>query len=94
MSPEKAKVVIKNECYIFDPMNLDRTTMVNEALDIAVSAIDTNVKNEILEKMVAVQDEVIQMQDEQINNLTELVKIYRLKLERVKALISTLEGDK
>ena len=43
MSPEKAKAVIKNECYIFDPLNLDRTTMVNEALDVALLYIDKNV---------------------------------------------------
>ena len=49
--------------------------------------------NEILEQMVKVQDEMIQLQDEQIKNLTELVKFYRLKLEKVKALISALEGE-
>ena len=39
MTREKAISIIKSECYIFDPLNLDRSTMVNTALDIAIKAL-------------------------------------------------------
>ena len=33
--------IIKEECYVSNLMNLDRTIMVNRALDNAVSALET-----------------------------------------------------
>ena len=40
MTNEEAKKIIKSECYIADLLNLDRTQMVNTALDIAVKALE------------------------------------------------------
>lgn len=40
MTREEAICVIKSECYIFDPLNLDRSTMVNTALDMAIKALE------------------------------------------------------
>ena len=40
MTREEARAIIKSECYIFDPLNLDRSTMVNTALDIAIKALE------------------------------------------------------
>ena len=40
MTREEAIGIIKSECYIFDPLNLDRSTMVNTALDIAIKALE------------------------------------------------------
>ena len=39
MTLEEAKKIIKSECYIADLLNLDRTRMVNTALDMAIMAI-------------------------------------------------------
>jgi hypothetical protein len=39
MTKEEAIDIIKSECYIFNPLNFDRTTMVNTALDIAIKAL-------------------------------------------------------
>lgn len=35
---EKAIKVVKSECYVFNPLNMDRTTMVNKALDTLIGA--------------------------------------------------------
>jgi hypothetical protein len=41
MTNAKAIEVIRENCYVFNPMNLDRTTLVNTALDTAIKAIPT-----------------------------------------------------
>ena len=38
MTLDKAKKIIKSECYIADLLNLDRTRMVNMALDTVIEA--------------------------------------------------------
>lgn len=40
MTREEAIGIIKSECYIFDPLNLDRSTMVNTALDMAIILLE------------------------------------------------------
>ena len=40
MTKEDAIDIIKSECYVFNPLNLDRSTMVNTALDMAVKALE------------------------------------------------------
>ena len=40
MTLEKAKKIIKSECYIADLLNLDRTRMVNTALDTVIEAAE------------------------------------------------------
>ena len=44
MTREEAIGIIKSECYIFDPLNLDRSTMVNTALDMAIIALEKETK--------------------------------------------------
>ena len=39
ISNEKAKEIIKDECYVFNPLNFDRTTFINSALDQAIEAL-------------------------------------------------------
>ena len=39
MTREKAIEVIKSECYVFNPLNLDRTTLINTALDVAIESL-------------------------------------------------------
>ena len=40
MTLDEAINIIKSECYVFNPLNFDRSTMVNTALDMAVEALD------------------------------------------------------
>ncbi len=40
MTLEKAKKIIKSECYIADLLDLDRTRMVNTALDTVIEAAE------------------------------------------------------
>ena len=39
MTIDEAIGIIKSECYVFNPLNLDRSTMVNTALDMAIKAL-------------------------------------------------------
>ena len=40
MTREEAINIIKSECYVFNLLNLDRSTMVNAALDMAIKALE------------------------------------------------------
>ena len=40
MTREEAVNIIKSECYIFNPLNLDMSTRINTALDMAIEALD------------------------------------------------------
>lgn len=40
MTNKEAIRIIKEECYIFNMLNLDRTTLVNTALDRAIAALE------------------------------------------------------
>ena len=40
MTNKEAKEIIKSECYVFNPLNLDRTTKINTALDVAIEALE------------------------------------------------------
>ena len=50
MTREEAIGVIKSECYVFNPLNFDRSTTINTALDIAIKALD---QESILDKLRA-----------------------------------------
>lgn len=39
MTKEEAINVLKSECYVFNPLNFDRTTLINMALDTAIEAL-------------------------------------------------------
>ena len=40
MTNKEAKEIINSECYIFNPLNFDKSTMVNTALDVAIKALE------------------------------------------------------
>ena len=40
MTNKEAKEIIESECYVFNPLNFDRTTKVNTALDVAIKALN------------------------------------------------------
>lgn len=50
MTNKEAKEIIESECYVFNPLNLDRTTKINTALDVAIKALE---KESILDKIRA-----------------------------------------
>ena len=39
MTAREAIDVIRSECYVFNPLNFDKSTMINTALDMAVNAL-------------------------------------------------------
>lgn len=40
MTASEAIKIIKSECYVFNPLNFDRTRIINAALDYAVEALE------------------------------------------------------
>ena len=50
MTKEEAKEIIESECYVFNPLNFDRTTRINTALDVAVETLE---KEPIIDKIRA-----------------------------------------
>ena len=40
MTNKEAKEIIESECYVFNPLNFDRTTKINTALDMAIKALE------------------------------------------------------
>ena len=40
MTREEAINVIKSECYVFNPLDFDKSTMINTALDMAIEALE------------------------------------------------------
>ena len=57
MTREEAINIIKSECYIFNPLDFDKSTMVNTALDIAIEALEkqdriAQVVEDILDKLI------------------------------------------
>lgn len=40
MTREEAVNIIKSECYVFNPLNFDRSTRINTALDMAIEALE------------------------------------------------------
>ena len=62
MTREEAINIIKSECYIFNPLNFDKSTMVNTALDIAIEALEkqdriAQVVEDILDKLIESEEE-------------------------------------
>jgi len=44
MTIERAIEVLKSECYVFNPLNFDRTTLINTALDTVIEALEQKPK--------------------------------------------------
>ena len=40
MTREEAISVIKSECYVFNPLDFDKSTKINTALDMAIQALE------------------------------------------------------
>ena len=50
MTNKEAKEIIKSECYIFNPLDFDKSTRINTALDMAIEALE---QEPILDKIRA-----------------------------------------
>ena len=70
MTREEAISVIKSECYVFNPLDLDRSTMINTSLDMAIKALD---QESILDK---IRDEIMDTgaYEQEVNGETEFLK--------------------
>ena len=70
MTREEAINVIKSECYIFNPLDFDRSTKINTALDIAIKALD---QESIIDK---IRDEIMDTgaYEQEVNGNTEFLK--------------------
>ena len=44
MTLEKAIEIVRENCYVFNPLNFDRTTLINSALDMVINAAKVNIK--------------------------------------------------
>ena len=57
MTREEAIEIIKSECYVFTPLNFDRSTRINTALDMAIEALEkqdriAQIVEDILDKLI------------------------------------------
>ena len=70
MTREEAINVIKSECYVFNPLNFDRSTKINTALDTAIKALE---QEYIIDKL---RDEIMDTgaYEQEVNGNTEFLK--------------------
>ena len=70
MSREEAINIIKSECYVFNPLDFDRSTMVNTALDMAIKALE---EEPVLDKVI---DQIMDTgaYEQEANGETEFLK--------------------
>ena len=57
MTREEAVNIIRSECYVFNPLNFDGSTMINTALDMAIEALEkqdriAQIVEDILDKLI------------------------------------------
>ena len=70
MTRKDAIGVIKSECYVFNPLDFDRSTKINTALDMAIKALD---QESIIDK---IRDEIMDTgaYEQEVNGNTEFLK--------------------
>jgi hypothetical protein len=61
MTIDEAKKIIKSECYIADLLNLDRTQMVNTALDLAIKALEQQPSDDCISRQAVL--DIINFED-------------------------------
>ena len=54
MTSDEAIDIIKSECYVFNPLNFDRSTMVNTALDMAIKALEQQPCEDTISRQAAI----------------------------------------
>lgn len=70
MTREEAISIIKSECYVFNPLDFDRSTKINTALDMAIKALE---QESIIDKL---RDEIMDTgaYEQEVNGNTEFLK--------------------
>ena len=70
MTREEAIGVIKSDCYVFNPLDFDRSTKINTALDMAIKALE---QESIIDKL---RDEIMDTgaYEQEVNGNTEFLK--------------------
>ena len=70
MTRKEAIGVIKSDCYVFNPLDFDRSTKINTALDMAIKALE---QESIIYKL---RDEIIDTgaYEQEVNGNTEFLK--------------------
>lgn len=89
MKKEEAIDVIKSECYVFNPLNFDRSTRVNTALDMAIKALE---QDSILDKVI---DEIMYTgaYEQEVNGETEFLKGINYCLEIIDKYKAEMERE-
>lgn len=89
MTREEAIAVIKSECYVFNPLNFDRSTRINTALDMAIKALD---QESILDKIIA---EIMDTgaYEQEVNGNTEFLKGINYCLGLIDKYKGEMEND-
>ena len=62
MTREEAIDIIKSECYVFNPLDFDKSTRINTALDMAIEALEkqdriAQIVEDILDKLIESESE-------------------------------------
>ena len=86
MTKKDAIDIIKSECYVFNPLNFDRSTMVNTALDMAVKALE---QEPILDKIRA---EIEEQKEERCFDDDDMC-IYRTGLDDALYIIDNYKAE-
>ena len=70
MTNKEAISVIKSDCYVFNPLDFDRSTKINTALDMAIKALE---QESIIDKL---RDEIMDTgaYEQEVNGNTEFLK--------------------
>ena len=89
MTREEAISIIKSECYIFNPLDLDESTRVNTALDMAIKALD---QESIFDKVI---DEIMDTgaYEQEVNGDTEFLKGINYCLEIIDKYVAEMESE-
>ena len=87
MKLDEAINIIKSECYIFNPLDFDRTTMVNTALDVAVEALEQEplldkIKAEIEKCYCTVTNDYDHGRNYGLYMATQIIDKYKEEMER------------
>ena len=89
MTREEAISVIKSECYVFNPLDLDKSTKINTALDKAIKALD---QESIFDKVI---DEIMDTgaYEQEVNGETEFLKGINYCLEIIDKYKAEMENE-
>ena len=88
MTNKEAISVIKSDCYVFNPLDFDRSTKINTALDMAIKALE---QESIIDKL---RDEIMDTgaYEQEVNGNTEFLKDINYCLGVIDKYKAEMEG--